>query len=85
MKTAVLLILAALASACGRAERTGASVKQASALDQMEVAFVGGYLRSEIKARMDAALRAYGVARTEDNYKRYGSVLVRLRKDFGGG
>lgn len=52
-------------------------------LDQMEIAFLGGYSRSEIKLRIDEAMTLYGMPITEENYSRAGSVLVTLRQEYG--
>lgn len=52
-------------------------------LDQMAIAFVGGYSRSEIKSRLDNAMGLYGLGLTSDNYSRAGSVLVALQNEFG--
>ncbi len=53
------------------------------ALDLMEVAFVGGYTRVEIQARIDRAMALYGLPITDENYNRAGSVLVALRNEYG--
>jgi hypothetical protein len=49
-----------------------------SALDRMEVAFEGHHSREAIKARMDRALRLYGLPITDENYSRAASVLIVL-------
>jgi hypothetical protein len=53
-----------------------------SALEQMSIAFNGGYDLPAIKERMDKTMQLYGLALTEDNYSRAGSVLVSLRKEY---
>ena len=53
------------------------------ALDQAEIAFVGGHSRAQIKERLDEALGLYGLPITEENYSRAGSTLVALRKANG--
>ncbi len=53
------------------------------ALDLMEIAFVGGYTRVEIEARIDRAMALYGLPITDENYSRAGSALVALRKEVG--
>src|SRR5687767_9795961 len=59
-----------------------AATRQPDALDKMAAVFVDSSSRSEIKAAMDRAFDLFGVPQTEDNYLKYGSILVRLRKDF---
>ena len=54
-----------------------------SAIQQMEVAFIGTPRQSVIKARLDEAMRLYGTPITEENYSRAGSALVTLRQEFG--
>lgn len=49
----------------------------------MEVAFIGGHSRTEIKARMDKVMPLYNLPITEENYERAGSSLVALRKETG--
>ena len=53
------------------------------ALGKMELAFVGGHTRGQIKRQMDRAMRLYGLPITEENYSRAGSALVALRKQNG--
>ena len=52
------------------------------ALDQMAVAFEGGYSRAAIEARMREGMELYGLAWTEDNRSRAGSTLVALRREY---
>ncbi len=59
------------------------NTQRTDALSMMEVAFVGGYSRATIKARMDRVMPLYDLSLTEDNYERAGSVLVSLRKETG--
>jgi hypothetical protein len=54
-----------------------------NALDQAVLAFVGHPTRTEIKSRLDVALRLYGLQSIEENYSRAGSALVVLRKQNG--
>ncbi len=54
-----------------------------TSLEKMHVAFVGKPSTSRIKSLMDVALKQYGLPATEENYNRYGSVLVVLRKHAG--
>lgn len=49
----------------------------------MEAAFVGGYSVRQIEARLERAMALYGLANTEDNRSRAGSVLVALRREYG--
>ena len=64
-------------------ERSVNAVAQMTALQQMELAFEGGYTQQQIKPRLDKALQLYGLPITEENYKRAGSVLVALREHYG--
>jgi len=50
-----------------------------TALDKLLVVFQGGYSKQQIQSRLDQAFRLYGVPVTEENYIRYGSILVSLR------
>jgi hypothetical protein len=59
------------------------SAQPATALEQMEVAFVGNPSTSEIRALLDPLMDHYVLIKTNDNYSRCGSVLVALRKDGG--
>jgi len=54
-----------------------------SALDKMEVVFVGGYSKEQIQRKMDKVMRKYGEPINETNYNIVGSVLVALRKENG--
>ena len=54
-----------------------------TALDQMELVFVGEYSKAAIKRHLDRIMRIYNVPITEENYSRVGSVLVVMRKDTG--
>ena len=58
-------------------------VEKMTALEQMEIAFVGGYSYSEIKEHIDSVMQQYGLLMTNENYSRFGSVLVTLRKEYG--
>jgi len=85
MKAAMLAgFVAVVLVACGDGGSARASVAHLSALEKMELAFVGDHSSSEIQGLMDTAFRGDGISRSEANYERYGSVLVRLRKDIGG-
>ena len=53
------------------------------AIQQMEIAFEGGYKKSEIKASLDTAMELYSVTRTEENYSRAASSLIALREQNG--
>ena len=54
-----------------------------TALQQMEIAFVGNPRRSVIKAQIDEAMSLYSTPITEENYSRAGSALVELRREMG--
>ncbi len=64
-------------------KNTGSSVSESSAIELMEIAFIGGYSQGEIKTLIDATMRLYSLPITEENYQRLGSVLVTLRKETG--
>lgn len=61
-------------------QNTGA---ESSAIEMMEVAFIGGHSQGEIKTLIDATMRLNSLPITEENYQRLGSVLVTLRKETG--
>src|SRR6185503_2357039 len=61
-------------------ETAASSVKDKTALEQMEIAFEAGYKKEEINARLDKALELYRLMLTEENYSRAGSTLVALRQ-----
>ena len=54
-----------------------------SALDTMSIVFQGKHTKRQIQSRLDQAFRLYGIPITEENYLRYGSILVSLRRDAG--
>ena len=60
----------------------GSPVDAMSALEQMEVAFIGSPSQREITQQLDRAMTLYGLAITEDSYPRAGSALVALRQRF---
>ena len=59
------------------------SVLKSSAIEMMEVAFIGEYSQGEIKTLIDATMQINSLPITEENYQRLGSVLVTLRKETG--
>jgi hypothetical protein len=59
------------------------SVNEMTALQQMAIAFEGGYTSQRIKPVMDKALDTYGVPINEENYSRAASTLIVLRKEHG--
>jgi hypothetical protein len=61
-------------------ETATSSIKDKTALEQMEIAFEGGYKKEEIKVQLDKAMELYGLTLTEENYSRAGSTLVALRQ-----
>lgn len=69
-------------TACGGVN-TEDDVAAMPAIAQAEIAFVGGHTQAEIKARLDEALKLYGLPLTDENYSRAGSSLVALRKANG--
>ena len=65
------------------APETTRAVGAISALEQMEVAFVGNPRQADIRAILDRALALYNTPISEENYSRAGSALVALRQEFG--
>ncbi len=51
-----------------------------TALERMSVVFQGGHSKVAIKMKLDVAFDLFGLRANEENYNRYGSVLVSLRK-----
>lgn len=64
-------------------DNTKTAVEKMTALEQMEIAFVGGYSYNEIKNRIDPVMQQYGLSMTNENYSRFGSSLVAVRKETG--
>lgn len=58
-------------------------VEKMTALEQMEIVFIGSFSYNSIKERMDSVMQLYGLSMTNENYNRFGSVLVTLRKETG--
>lgn len=54
-----------------------------TALEQMELVFVGGHTESQIEPVLRTAMSLYGLANTETNRRRVGDVLVTLRREYG--
>lgn len=55
-----------------------------SALDQMTIAFQGGYSRDQIKYLLDEVMSMHRVKPEENSYRQWGSVLVEMRKTTPG-
>lgn len=55
-----------------------------SALDKAAAVFRGGYSREQIKALLDEVMLMNGVSRSEHEYERWASVLVKMRVGGGG-
>ena len=65
---------------------TGCSEKEpASAMDRLLLVFQGGHSKQQIQSKLDQAFRLYDVPITEENYYRYGSILVSLRRNVDSG
>ena len=62
---------------------TTPSVQKKTALEEMEIAFQGGFKKEEIKTRLETAMKLYELPITEENYSRAGSTLVALRQKNG--
>lgn len=79
MRRTIITVLAAiLLSSTGCAEK-----EPDTALDRLLIVFQGEYSKQQIQSRLDQAFHLYGVPVTEENYIRYGSILVSLRRDAG--
>ena len=59
------------------------SVDDLTALEMMEVAFIGGFTKGDIQSLVDKVMLLYGLELTEKNYLGVGSVLVAMRKKNG--
>lgn len=59
------------------------AVASMTALEQMELVFVGGHTESQIEPVLRTAMSLYGLANTETNRRRAGDVLVTLRREYG--
>ena len=66
-----------------RSPRPTSPTDDMSAMQQMEIAFVGTPRQSVIKAQLDRALALDDTPITEENYSRAGSMLVTLRREIG--
>ena len=55
-----------------------------SALDKMAVVFKGSYTRDQVDTALSRVMVQFGEPLTEANYNRWGSVLVRMRKESKG-
>lgn len=64
-------------------ETTHEEVSNMTALQQMTIAFDGGYSEKEIKDKITEAMILYNMPITEEDYSRVGSVLVALRQQEG--
>lgn len=53
-----------------------------SALDKMALAFKGNHTKKEIRRKFNHAFTLFNIQKTEENYERYGSVLVSLQNEF---
>ena len=82
-KYILMAVVAITIIACGDSQDSSSPVDKMTALEQMEIAFQGGYTKQQIKAIMDKALQTYGVPIKEENYSRAGSTLIVLRKEYG--
>ncbi|MGB5178349.1 MAG: hypothetical protein WBP44_06435 [Gammaproteobacteria bacterium] len=78
-RTIVILLVALFLAQTGCAEKEPPKL----ALDRMSIVFQGKHSIRQIQSRLDHAFRLYGVPITEENYIRYGSILVSLRRDAG--
>jgi len=79
MRRIIITVLAAiLLTSTGCAEK-----EPDTALDRLLIVFQGGHSKQQIQSSLDQAFGLYGVPITEENYIRYGSILVSLRRDAG--
>ena len=89
LKRFLLIILYVSMFGCGNPQESieggeGTNpVSEMTALQQMEIAFEGGYTLEQIKPVMDKALQTYGLPINEANYSRAASTLIVLRKEYG--
>ena len=51
-----------------------------SVLNRLLIVYQGDHSKRQIQSKLDQAFRLYGVPITEENYTRYGSILVSLRR-----
>lgn len=58
-------------------------IEKPSALKMMETVFVESYSYGAIKTLLDDTMQLYSLPITEENYRKFGSVLVSLRKETG--
>ena len=82
MRKIIVTLIAAILLALTGCTETG---PPDSALDRLLIVFQGKHTKRQIQSRLDQAFHLYGVAITEENYIRYGSILVSLRRDVGNG
>lgn len=61
------------------------AVESMTPLEQMEIAFVGGYSEEEIKPLLDEVLRLYNWSTDDQSRRRAGNILVTLRRETGVG
>lgn len=89
LKQCLLIILCVFMFGCDNSQESTEggkrlnSVSEMTALQQMEIAFEGGYTVDQIKPVMNQALQTYGLPITEENYGRAASTLIVLRKQYG--
>ena len=89
LKTILSILCMFIIIGCGNSQEgieeanTTKPVNEMTALQQMEIAFEGGYTVQQIKPVMDKALELYGVPTNEENYSRAASTLIVLRKENG--
>lgn len=60
------------------------ALSQQLALDQMVIAFEGNHSRSEIKTLLDEVMSMHGASLEEREYRRWGNVLVEMRRTTPG-
>jgi hypothetical protein len=64
-----------------RHDAGGHDTSTISALDKMAVVFKGGYARDQIDSVLSRVMTQFGEPLTEANYNRWGSILIRMRKE----
>ena len=73
---------AASAEEAARVESPAQSQRR-DPLADLETTFQGQYSRADITARIDQAMDAYDLPRSDTNYARSAAALVALRKELG--
>ena len=79
----VIVALSYCSSRDGGDEQWSGSTSNPTALEMMEVTFVGHFSQAEIKTRVDKALSLYDLPKNDEYYSRAASMLIGLRRETG--